>query len=75
MLSVWKHWPHIGTHTDEQLRGTGCLIAIEQKIFTLNDVAKPLTNFKEMMAAATRRNMYCNTIELLKKEASTSADV
>ena len=37
---------------DEQLQGTGCLIATGQKVFTLSDVAKPFINFEEMKAAA-----------------------
>ena len=44
------------------------MIATEQEVVTLNDVAKPLTNYKEMMAAAaTRRNIHRETAEVLKR--------
>ena len=69
MFSVWKYWPHIGT-----LRLHGRAIArdrlfdTEQEVVTLNDVAKPFTNFEEMKAAAvTRRNIHRETAEVLKR--------
>ena len=42
--------------------------ATEQEVVTLNDVARPLTNFEEMKAAAaTRRHIHRETAEVLKR--------
>ena len=44
------------------------MIATEQKVVTLNDVAKTFTNFKEMKsAAANRRHIHPEMAEVLKR--------
>ena len=50
------------------------MIATEQEVFTLSDVAKPFTNFKEMKAeAATNRNIHRETAEVLNWELQSQS--
>ena len=55
-------------YTAEQLRGNGCLVATEQEIVALDDVAKPFATLAEIKEAASlRRRIHHETAEVLTR--------
>ena len=76
IATLTPHWHGVATRCSNCV--TGCLIATEKGLVTLNDVAKPFANFEKMKTtAATRRHIHQETAEVPKrglKSQSTSQD-